>query len=303
MWQAALALIPGFVLTVVIGGAYATYLQQRSWQHQNQTRLDEEERNQARELCTALSELLDKRQYRTVRLLGAIENRARGEGSDDELRDRFSEHEQALTEWNDQLTTRLVSVEVYFGPGMRDRLKDGIERRFQEADDGIEKLYRRLMATPDGAANIDTEDVAAMAKLLDAVRKQAHDLGLTMMLLIRRGEIGRAAPQQLPPLSRSQVSAGAQSGGRPAATTATAPKPTSTASGDDLSAFTEHTIYLTEAEAETGAVKSFKVSGHRITADIPPTQDGHVVRLSTPMGELSVRLRVMPAGVKLSRVR
>ena len=192
MWQGALALIPSFVLTVLIGGAYASYLQQRSWRHQNQTRLDEEERKQAGEICTALAQLLDKRRYRTVRLLQAIEDRARGEGSDDELGERRSEYEQALAEWNDQLTTRLVSVEVYFGGDAYDQL-DSIDRRFQEADSGIDKLYRQLTAAVDTAVGIDTDDVAAMAKLLDVVREEAHELGFGMMLHIRRGEIGHAA--------------------------------------------------------------------------------------------------------------
>jgi len=119
-------------------------------------------------------------------------NRARGKGSDDELGKRRSEYEQALADWNDQLTTRLVSVEVYFGGDAYDQL-DSIDRRFQEADNEIEKLYRQLTAATDTAAGIDTDDVAAMTKLLDVVREEAHELGFGMMLHIRRGEIGRTA--------------------------------------------------------------------------------------------------------------
>lgn len=198
MWQGALALIPSFVLTVLIGGAYASYLQQRSWRHQNQSRLNEEERKQAGEIRTALSELLDKRLYRTLRLLQAIEERARNAVSDDQLRDQRSEYEQALADWNDQLTTRLVSMEVYFGRDLRDRLKDTIDRRFQEADDEVEKLYRQLMAAPETAASIDSSDVDATVKLLDALREQAYELGLTMMLHLRRGDIGSTERHQQP---------------------------------------------------------------------------------------------------------
>lgn len=225
MWQGALALIPGFVLTVLIGGAYASYLQQRSWRHQNQSRLDEEERKQAGEIRTALSELLDKRRYRTVRVLQAIEDRARNEGSDDELRDRRSEYEQALADWNDQLTTRLVSVEVYFGRDVHDQLKD-IDLRFRETDGEVEKFYRQLVATPDAASSIDGDDVATTSKRLDdALGEWAYELGLTMMRHLRRGDVGYTTRQQRPSPAATE-------------TTATAPKPTSTASGNGPSALT-----------------------------------------------------------------
>lgn len=212
MWQGALALIPSFVLTVLIGGAYASYLQQRSWKHQNQTRLNEEERKQAGEIRTALSELLDKRRYRTARLLQAIGDRARNKGSDDELRDRHSEYEQALADWNDQLTTRLVSVEVYFGRDVRDRLKD-IDQRFQEADGEVEKLYRQLVVAPDTAASIDSADVDATAKRLDALREQSYALGLTMMLHLRRGDVaGTARHEQWPSRSLGPSGGGLAAG-------------------------------------------------------------------------------------------
>lgn len=217
MWQGALALIPSFVLTVLIGGAYASFLQQRSWKHQNQTRLNEEERKQGSDIRTALSEVLDKRRYRTVRLLQAIGDRARDKGSDDELRDRHSEYEQALADWNDQLTTRLVSVEVYFGRDVRDRL-EGIDEHFRLADGEVKKLYWQLVVAPDGAASIDDADVEATEKRLDALREQSYALGLTMMLHLRRGDVaGTTRHQQWPPRSL-EPSVGALAAGNAALT-------------------------------------------------------------------------------------
>lgn len=208
MWQTTFTLTLGFVLTVLIGGAYASYLQQRSWQHQNQSRLDEEERKQASEICMALSELLDKRRYRTLRLVQAIEQQVQGEGSDRELRDRRSQYEKALADWNDQLTTRLVGVGVYFGHDLRDFLTGTIDKRFQAADEGIEKLHRQVAATPDTVEGIDTTDVA---KLLDALRQDAYKLSSAMMLRIRKGAIGRTAPNQLQRSSGGQSPTGAWS--------------------------------------------------------------------------------------------
>ncbi len=41
MWDQALPILLGFVLTTIIGGLFASFLQQRSWQHQNELRLHE----------------------------------------------------------------------------------------------------------------------------------------------------------------------------------------------------------------------------------------------------------------------
>ncbi|HEX3783309.1 MAG TPA: hypothetical protein VHX38_26890 [Pseudonocardiaceae bacterium] len=232
MWQATFTISLGFVLTVLIGGAYASYLQRRSWEHQNRSRLDEEARKRATEICTALSESIDKRRSRLWRLLEAIEKRVQNEISADELRDRGSECDEAVSDWNDQLTTRLVSVGVYFGEDLRNQLRDTVDQRFEEVSDGIEKLYR-LVAAASGATvgGIDTNGVGSVTASLDKIRDAAYGLSFTMMQRIGRGEIGRNKPQPSPTLRPSEaampgpavVSTDGAAGPGPA--TATAPIP------------------------------------------------------------------------------
>jgi hypothetical protein len=67
-----LPIVVGFVLTTVLGGVIGTYLQRRSWDHQNEARLREDELRRADAVCQSVSGLLDKRRYRMLRLLAAL---------------------------------------------------------------------------------------------------------------------------------------------------------------------------------------------------------------------------------------
>ena len=69
MWDNVLPILLGFVLTTVIGGLFASVLQQRSWRYQNAARLREEERQKASDVCQKISSLVDKRLYRMQRML------------------------------------------------------------------------------------------------------------------------------------------------------------------------------------------------------------------------------------------
>jgi hypothetical protein len=58
MINSIVPLVVGFMLTAVLGGLLGTYLQQRSWKHQNDARLREEELRRADDVCHAVSQLL-----------------------------------------------------------------------------------------------------------------------------------------------------------------------------------------------------------------------------------------------------
>lgn len=68
MWDKTVPILLGFVLTTMIGGLFASFLQQRSWRHQNEVRLHEEDHKRASEVCRSLAGLVDKRWYRMQRL-------------------------------------------------------------------------------------------------------------------------------------------------------------------------------------------------------------------------------------------
>ena len=52
-------LVVGFLLTSVLGGLLGTYLQRRSWEHQNEVQLRAAELDTAGQVCQAVSGLLN----------------------------------------------------------------------------------------------------------------------------------------------------------------------------------------------------------------------------------------------------
>lgn len=92
-------------------------------------------------MCRAVSQLLDKRRYRMLRLFFAVRGRARETVPAEVLAGRFSDYDQVLYEWNDCLNVNLALVGTYFGQ----RARDWLERAYgtyQEAGARLEDAYR-----------------------------------------------------------------------------------------------------------------------------------------------------------------
>lgn len=194
MWNQALPILLGFVLTTVIGGFFASLLQQRSWQHQNEMRLREEDLNRASNVCRSLSALVDKRWYRMQRLLWATLAHANGQLARDVFDRRLQDYDQVLVEWNDELNARLAIVGAYFGRDLRDFLDQVVYEAFKDAGQRLESLYR---VAAEGQSNLDPADVAATTTKLEALNNLAYQLSFTMMVRVREGKVGRRAPGML----------------------------------------------------------------------------------------------------------
>lgn len=195
MLRDILPLIVGFVLTTVLGGLLGAYLQQRSWAHQNEARLREEEQHRAGEVCHAVSVLLDKRLYRMLRLAYAMGGYARGSIQEDALEERFQEYDAVLHEWNDRLNLNLAQVGTYFGQSARDYLDFELYERFKRAGRHLENAYRHTRQEQPKEPDRD-ELLTELANLNHAV----YQLNLFMMTQLRGGLVGRRAPEPvLPP--------------------------------------------------------------------------------------------------------
>jgi hypothetical protein len=68
MAQQLVAIAFGFILTTVLGGLLGFFFQRRSWIHQHNVQLAEQERERAVSVFEEVSRLLGKRLYR-MRLL------------------------------------------------------------------------------------------------------------------------------------------------------------------------------------------------------------------------------------------
>lgn len=192
MWDNVLPILLGFVLTTVIGGVFASFLQQRSWRNQNEVRLREEDRQKASDVCQRLSGLVDKRLYRMQRLLWAVVAHADGRLSIDAVSGRLRDYDEVLLEWNDQLNARLAVVGAYFGRDVRDFLDKVVYEAFKEAGQHLEGLYRQVVGV-EGAQVSDGAVDTATAKI-GHLNGLAYQLSVTMMVRVREERVGRAAP-------------------------------------------------------------------------------------------------------------
>lgn len=193
MWDNVVPILLGFVLTTVIGGLFASLLQQRSWRYQNAARLREEERQKASDVCQRVSSLVDKRLYRMQRLLSAVIGRAGGHVTAETASDRLHSYDEVLLEWNDQLNARLAVVGAYFGKDVRDFLDQIVYEAFKEAGQHIEDLYRRVVVAGD-EIHLDDRAVDRANAQLARLNHLAYQLGVTMMVRVREERVGSAAP-------------------------------------------------------------------------------------------------------------
>jgi len=194
VWGQALPILLGFFLTTIVGGLFASLLQQRSWQHQNEVRLHEADLSRASDVCRSLSALVDKRWYRMQRLLWATLAYSKGRLGRDVLDGRLQDYDQVLIEWNDELNARLAIVGAYFGRDLRDFLDQVVYEAFKDAGQRLESLYR---VAAEGQNDLDPADVTAATTKLEALNNQAYQLSFTMMVRLREGRVGRRAPGML----------------------------------------------------------------------------------------------------------
>jgi len=185
-------LVVGFVLTTVLGGLLGTYLQRRTWDHQNQAQLRQEDLRHAGDVCHAVSRLLDKRRYRMLRLFFAVRGRARETVSAEVLAARFSDYDQLLNEWNDSLNVNLALVGTYFGQCARAWLERAYET-YQEAGARLEDAYR------DAARGSQPAGLDELGMRLAGLDDIAYRFSVLMMAQLRDGTVGRRAPQPLGP--------------------------------------------------------------------------------------------------------
>lgn len=186
----------GFVLTTVMGGWWASRLQERSWDRQNRLRLEEEERERAGEVCRELSVLLDKRLYRMRRLYWAISRHAQGSVEPALLEARRKDYDDILYQWNDALNTNLAVVGSHFGEGARMYL-DGIYEHFRRVGNRLEQGLQAVRRGED-LSDFERLDGEFEGRDPGSLNSSVYHLVFTMMSQLRDGLVGRTAPDKAP---------------------------------------------------------------------------------------------------------
>jgi hypothetical protein len=201
-------LVVGFVLTTVVGGILGSWLQQRAWDHQQEAQLREQELRRADGVCRQISQLLDKRLYRMLRLFYALQAAADRADTAETITRRLEEYDAILYEWNDELNLNLALIGSYFGETARDWLDHEIYENYKRVGAELEELYRTV------TSGINTEFRPADLKAhLDSLNDQVYRLGVFMMTQLRAGQVGRTAPH---PLQRSESPAAVTARGQTA---------------------------------------------------------------------------------------
>ncbi len=151
-WQNALIpLVVGFALTTVLGGFLGSWLQQRTWDHQKEAQLREDELRRADSVCQQVSKLLDKRLYRMLRFYHTLASDAPVLDSN-RVQDSLREYNAVLYEWNDCLNLNLALMGTYFGETARDWLDSQIYVNYKQVGAELENCYQKrrkvLLPTP-----------------------------------------------------------------------------------------------------------------------------------------------------------
>ncbi len=186
----------GFVLTTLVGGWWASRLQERSWDRQNRLRLEEEERKRAAEVCRELSALLDKRLYRMRRLYGAIVGHAEGTVEPTLLEASRKEYDDILYQWNDALNTNLAIIGSHFGQAARNYL-DRLYEDFRRVGHGLEQELRAVQRGED-VSDFDRLNSEFEGGDPGSLNSGVYLLVLSMMSQLREGLVGSAAPDKIP---------------------------------------------------------------------------------------------------------
>jgi hypothetical protein len=180
----------GFVLTTVAGGVLGAWFQGRAWDHQNERTLEETDRGHATQICRELSHLMDKRLYRMRQLNWALIAEPLDESR---VEASMQDYRAVLYEWNDTLNRNLAAAEIEFGRDVREQLERDIYDGFRAAGVSLEASYKRMRGPHRSDTAARSGD--SLGPNLDQLRERIYGLGVTMLLRIREGHVGRHAPR------------------------------------------------------------------------------------------------------------
>lgn len=165
----------GFLLTTVAGGFIGYYVQHISWKSDNITKLYQTEIYNANQVFEDISKLMDKRLYRTRRLIWGSMG-----GKEIIILERRNNYREFLIEWNDNLNRNLARIHRYFGEDMRVEFENDISKYFVSLDSKIGLSLKR-------------KDYKNMSKLNDEVNEfnpKIYNYNIKMLKAIQSGRVG-----------------------------------------------------------------------------------------------------------------
>lgn len=166
------SIIAGFVLTTLLGGGFGTYIQNRSWEKQNQLEILEADRVQAEKIFSEISIMMDTRLYEMRKLLQARNSNVNVSGALDSYR-------QQLDFWNSRLNRNLSMIQFYFGKDNRAYFEEKIHFRFRD----IGALLEKDKTSKRHSGQIQRD--------LDSLNNDICRFDLHLLYSIKRSRVGR----------------------------------------------------------------------------------------------------------------
>jgi hypothetical protein len=177
----------GFLLTTVLGGLLGFLLQRRSWTHQHNVQLAEQERERAVRIFEEVSRLLDRRLYRLRLLHWSLQGTGTDNASIELLDSRMDAYRQVLFDWNDSINRNLALIQQYFGTSMRSRLDSEIGLSLVELGRRVESHWKGR-TSPSSAP--DSSEIDRTSRRIDQLSANIYSYNLSMIRAIQSAQVG-----------------------------------------------------------------------------------------------------------------
>jgi hypothetical protein len=190
--SALLPVIIGFLLTTVLGGLLATYLQRQSWSHQFRAQAAAQDIDRATQVFEEVSRLLDRRLYRMRRLYWAlcadVDSPPRADAQA-----RMDDYVAVLYEWNDGINRNLALLERYFGSAARDGLDYEIGGQVRGLGVSLEEIWRSLSnqtVQPGDQGGRAPTTVSNLNPGFDGLANSIYAYNVDLLRAIQSGDVG-----------------------------------------------------------------------------------------------------------------
>jgi len=181
MLEQLIPLISGFLLTTVLGGVLGYYFQNRSWKHQNDSKIMEAELQTALKVFEDVSKVMDKRLYRMRLLYWRLSD---NQTNQETLEHYMNLYRDILFEWNDNLNRHLALIQCYFGTDTRQQIDYKVYEQFKAIGASLEEAYLTKKAgnSPTNLSRINSN--------IETLGSMTYQLNIRMIELIQHRQVG-----------------------------------------------------------------------------------------------------------------
>lgn len=178
----------GVVTTIIVGAistAIGSYFQRMSWNHQNEVKTKDSEKDKATKLFDTISSEMDTRLFSMRQVFWGIESTS---VSEEEVKSRWADYRQILKHWNNSLNRNLSMVERYFGDKARQIFEEQIQKGFIDLGSELGKYYHNVNKRKDF-------NKIKFNHRADELNELIRSINIAMIEEIQEGRVGIFHPE------------------------------------------------------------------------------------------------------------